>query len=61
VVSLVLLVLFVLSVLRAASGLLWGERTSDVMVGILAADVVRGVFKTLLFPFKLLAKLAKPH
>lgn len=60
-VSLVLLVVFVMSILRAASSLLLGECASDVMVGILAADVVRGVFKALLFPFRLLARLARPH
>ncbi len=60
-VSPLLLVVFVMSVLRAASGLLLGERATGHMVGILAADVVRGIFKTLLFPFRLLAKLAKPY
>jgi hypothetical protein len=60
-VSPLLLVVFVMSVLRAASGLLLGERASGHMVGILAADVVRGIFKTLLLPFRLLARLAKPY
>jgi hypothetical protein len=60
-VSLLLLVVFVMSVLRAASCLLFGECASDVMVGTLAADVVRGAFKALLFPFRLVARLARSH
>jgi len=58
-VSPLLLVGFVMSIVRAA-GLLLGDRASDHMVGILAADVVRGLFKAFLFPFRLLAKLARP-
>ena len=60
-VSPLLLVGFVMSVVRAASGLLLGDRASDHMVGILAADVVRGLFKAFLFPFRLLARLARPE
>jgi hypothetical protein len=60
-VSPLLLVVFVMSVLRAASDLLLGERASGHMVGILAAGVVRGIFKTLLFPFRLLARVAKTY
>ncbi len=60
-VSPLLLVLFVMSVVRAASSLLLGERASDHMVGILAADLVMGVFRTLLFPFRLLTRLTKPY
>jgi hypothetical protein len=58
-VSPLLLVVFVMSVLRAASALFLGERASDHMVGILAACVVMGTFKAFLFPFRLLARLAK--
>jgi len=50
-----------MSVLRAASSVLLGERASDHMAGILAAGVVMGIFKTLLLPFRLLARLAKPY
>jgi len=60
-VSPLLLVVFVISVLRATSDLLLGERASGYMVGILAADVVRSIFKALLLPFRLLTRLAKPY
>lgn len=58
-VSPLLLVVFVMSALRAASALFLGERASAHMVGILAASVVMGIFKALLFPFRLLTRLAK--
>jgi hypothetical protein len=58
-VSPLLLVVFVMSVLRAASALFLGERASDHMVGILAACVVMGFFKACLYPFRLIARLAK--
>ncbi len=60
-VSPLLLVVFVMCVLRAASSLLLGERASDHMAGILAAGAVMAIFKTLLLPFRFFARLAKPY
>ena len=57
-ISLLLFFLFVASVLRATSDLLLGDRASGHMVGILAADVARGIFRLVFFPFRLLARLA---
>ena len=60
-VSPLLLVIFVMSVVRAASSLVLGEPASDHMLGILAASLVMGIFRSLLFPFRLLARLTKPY
>lgn len=60
-VSPLLLIAFVMSVLRAASSFFLGDRASDHMVGILAADLVRGFFRLLFLPFRLLSKFTRTY
>jgi hypothetical protein len=55
--NLLITIAFVLSMVRAGIRLLLGNRATDHMVGILAADVVRLFFRILFFPFRLLGRL----
>jgi hypothetical protein len=52
-----LTVAFAVSLLRAGVRLLLGQRATDHMIGILAADLVRFFFRTIVFPFRLLGRL----
>jgi hypothetical protein len=60
-VSPLLLVVLVVSIFRFALSLILGQHAADHAVGILAADVIRNVFQLLLFPFRIMARLRRPH
>ena len=51
------LILFSLAVIRAAFELLLGARATDHVVGGLALDVIRGVFRILFLPFRIIGWL----
>lgn len=57
--SLALLVVVGLVLLRGVAALVIGRRASDHMVGILAADLVRLAVVLVLFPFRLLVRIAR--
>jgi hypothetical protein len=56
-VQLLLLVWTLCSLLRWAAGLFLGEEAATHMTGALAADVVRGLFRLLFLPFRILGWL----
>lgn len=56
-VCLVLTIVFILSVLKAAARLMIGGRATDHVVGALTADAIRMFLRGLLFPFRVLGRL----
>lgn len=50
---------FAVAIARALIGLLLGRHATDHMVGILAADVVRGLFRAVLLPLRLLGRIVR--
>src|SRR5207248_203070 len=56
-IGVVALILFILAVIRAAFELLLGARATDHVVGGLALDVIRGVFRIFFLPFRIIGWL----
>jgi cellulose synthase/poly-beta-1,6-N-acetylglucosamine synthase-like glycosyltransferase len=50
---------FAVAIARALMALVLGRRATDHMVGILAADAVRGLFRAVFLPFRLLGRIVR--